>query len=270
MKQTLKEHYEKVNKMEMIYDKFHEEYQDIDWLINHQIYLNSNTDNFAVYKIFPMIGYSSDTVVICYIKPQLTEINYNEILLQSLFDTYLVQNVKEKMNDSISENYCRFSDKKVVTVVLAPNLNKPYYFKWGDLTTKYMDEIKLVIRDFLKEHYKCGNKMLYQFYLYWKKNKKMKSKEFIKFLVNKYYNSKYDAELTKIFFPNYITEFMTKLKFEIEQSSKGERKNKLNQYCQEEVFMNNINIILEESIGSFLGIEEDSESDSDESTTEEE
>ncbi len=63
---------------------------------------------------------------------------------------------------------------------------------------------------------------------------------------------------------------MTKLKFQIELYGKKERKNKLNQYCQEEVFMNNINITLEESIDSFLGIKGDNESDSDESTTEEE
>ena len=96
--------------MEMIYDKFHEEYKDINWLINHQIYLNSNTNNFAVYKKFSMIGYSRDTVVICYIKPQFNTLNCDKTQLQSIFDTFIIKNVESKDRKDKEKNFL-FSSK---------------------------------------------------------------------------------------------------------------------------------------------------------------
>ena len=63
-------------------------------------------------KKLNLIGYDENIVIISYIKPQFNSLNYNEILVNSIFDTYLINNVKKNDKEgNISENYKRFYGK---------------------------------------------------------------------------------------------------------------------------------------------------------------
>jgi hypothetical protein len=93
-KDYLFNHYEKLEHVHSILDKFDSEHSHINWLYKHQIMLEGTTE-FKVYKFIDMIGYDDTSVYIMYIKPQFNELNMNDFLIDSLITTYLLQNSKK-------------------------------------------------------------------------------------------------------------------------------------------------------------------------------
>jgi len=94
MKKYLLNHYENINGIGKVYNKFLLEYPSINWQIEHIIpYNNSESPDFILYKKFSLIGYTKNNAFIFYIKPQFNNLNYNNILLESIFDTFLIKSI---------------------------------------------------------------------------------------------------------------------------------------------------------------------------------
>jgi hypothetical protein len=110
VKLYLYKHFEKMNDIKITMNSFHTKYPKINWLYDQHILYEGN-DNFYTHKNFVLIGYDEDNVIIAYIKPQFNSLNYNEILVNSIFHTHLVTNVKKMKEDRISENYNKFYGK---------------------------------------------------------------------------------------------------------------------------------------------------------------
>lgn len=168
IKLYLLKHFEKINDIKNIMSIFHEKYPQINWLMNHTVHYEGN-NNFIMGGKFNIIGYDENIVIISYIKPQFNSLNYNEILVNSIFDTYLINNVKKyKKENEINENYKRFYGKKVITCIFTLDRNEPYYIDWFDAIKNNNEIIKDRIYCNIIEKYKLETSNLFYFYNYWR------------------------------------------------------------------------------------------------------
>jgi competence CoiA-like predicted nuclease len=263
----LLKHFEKINDIKNIMSLFHETYPQINWLMNQKIYYEGN-DNFIMGKKFNLIGYDENIVIIAYIKPQFNSLNYNEILVNSIFDTYLINNVKKYNKEGkISENYNRFNGKKVITCVLTLDRNTPYYIDWQDSIKNNFEIIKNRILFNIIEKYKLETGDLYYFYNYWRmfcpENEK-KPSDFIRFLKEKLEKNKKQI-LSDLTIPKYVDEFISQIEFEIEfTKGKTNKELILKNYDDNNYFSEKLEKKLEINVKRYLAIKIDDDSDDDE------
>ena len=230
--------------------------------MNQSIYLEGN-DSFKISKKFGLIGYDDENVVIGYIKPQFNSLNYNEILMFSIFDTYLTQNVKKlDKKGNISENYKRFYGKKVISCVFTLDKNEPYYIDWGNLIGENIHIIKNTIYSNIFEKYKLENNMVYYFYRYWRlycPEDDRKPSKFIQFLEEKLNDHEEKLILHK--FPTYLKEFLYYIQFELDNCKKAQKEEILKKYENSEFFLEKLETKLEVSLRRYLTIYESYDTD---------
>ena len=257
MKDYLKNHFDKVKDIKNTLKIFHEKYPKISWLINQPVSYNGHNDNYKLWKEkFQLIGYDDENVIIGYVKPQFNQLNYNEVLMSSIFDTYLVSNSKKDQ-----ENYKRFNGKKIKTVVFSLDHKEPYYIDWENNIDNEL--LKNTIYEYLKEDYITENNSIYYFYKYWRQNCPESEKspsDFVNFLINAFEKNKneYPGQ-----FPGYINKFFERINLKIESAKKKERNVILSDYEDKDVFFNDLNDKLCSSLKRYLGIKkEDSDEES--------
>ena len=259
MKLYLINHFEKIQDVKNVITLFHNKFPKMNWLMNQSIYLEGN-DSFIISKNFRLIGYDEENVVIGYIKPQFNSLNYNEILMTSIFDTYLIQNVKKIGKEgNISDNYKKFYGKKVISCVFTLDKNEPYYIDWGNLIGENIHIIKNTIYLNVMEKYKLENNMVYYFYNYWRSycpEDDKKPSNFIKFLEEKL--NEHEKILYK--FPSYLKEFLYYIQFELDNCKKTQRECLLKKYENSIYFLEKIETKLEVSLRRYLAIYESDES----------
>uniref|UniRef100_A0A6C0AT44 Competence protein CoiA nuclease-like domain-containing protein n=1 Tax=viral metagenome TaxID=1070528 RepID=A0A6C0AT44_9ZZZZ len=262
MKLYLIKHFEKTQDVKNVMTLFHNKFPKINWLMNQTIYLEGN-DSFKISKKFGLIGYDDENVVIGYIKPQFNSLNYNEILMSSIFDTYLIQNVKKIGNqDTISENYKRFYGKKVISCIFTLDKNEPYYIDWGNLIGENIHIIKNTIYLNVMEKYKLENNMVYYFYSYWRlycPEDDKKPSKFIKFLEEKL--NDHEKKIIACKFPTYLKEFLYYIQFELDNCKKAEKECLLKKYENSDFFLEKLETKLEVSLRRYLAIYESDETD---------
>ena len=250
----LQNHYENINNIVKIYNNFLHIYPDVNWLINHIISYNGQNEDFTVFKKFNFIGYDKDNVFIVYIKPQFNELNYNDILINSIYDTFLIKYIKhssqcedkEKYNKDL-EDYNKFANRKIITVVFSLD-NKDYKtYQWcgknKDLIYKNNELIKTQIRNRIINLYINQSQYVFFYYMYYRKlYSDMLPKKFMKKFINKYKN---DNDLAYI--PEFVLRFFQSIQDNI---------NSLELYDDKENFENKFQSLIELSVDEYLDFEE--------------
>ena len=250
-------HYEHINNINVLFDNFMIKHPNINWLLNHKInYIGSNLIDYNIYKIFDIIGYDDNNVYIIYLKPQFSEFNFKETLINSITDTHIINTInnykdnednddskdndddeEDKKYDKISNDYKKFSNKNIITVVFGLNLIDYIKFDWKDkdtqenLINKYNSEIKIIIADNIIESY--NNDSCYYYYKYSKNNKKD-----IKDIINKLKENKEVKQM-----PKFIMDFF-----------KDMRKNKNTNYDDINIFNEKLKEIIKDDIYDFIDI----------------
>jgi hypothetical protein len=279
MQLYLFKHFEKMSMIKNIIDMIYIKMPKINWLVNNISFYEGN-DTFKIYNKYDFIGYNDTSVLICYIKPQFNGLNYNDVLLDSIYDTYFLYNIKQ-YNEEGNEinNYKRFNGKKIITCIFSLDLNEPYYIDWvnnlGQNVIKENEEILLIILyEGIMEKYKSEHGSVFNFYSYWREfcpEKERKPSNFIQFLKGKISGCKT---------LRYINEFLTKIEFKIEMTSGNnskERKNSKEQvlvyYDNKDNFLFDLEKQLENSVKNYLNIifnDDDEDEDEDEEEDEDE
>jgi hypothetical protein len=252
-------HYNKLSIINNIFSIFHNEYSHLKYLVGHVVKLEGNSNLFKIYSDFEFIAYNKDMVIIIYLKPQFSALNYNETLIRSMYETYIIKNVKKLDDeDKISENYKRFNNKKIITCVLTfDNNKKPYYIKWNDknnncLIEKNNIQLTECLKKRIFEHYQSFHMNIYLFCKYYhKQTTQLETIDIIGDILDNYIsnNKKHGTS-----HPNYICEFLHEIQYEIKQATRKKKNSKdiLNGYMKEKTFIENLNINLEESIDRYL------------------
>lgn len=258
MKLYLGKHFEKIKDVKNIMSLFYKQYPTINWLMNYPVTYEGN-NSFSISRRFPLIGYDKSNVIICYIKPQFNSLNYNEIIMDSIFDTHLVKNVKKyKEENVLSENYNKLYGKKVITCIFTLDRNEPYYIDWSNYIEDNKEIINTMICSYMIEKYNSETTSIFYFYSYWRKycpDNKQKPADFIRYLKEKIT----DLEI------EYLDEFFSYIEFEIENcKGKSKKEQILKNYDDKEYFYTKLEHKLINSIKQYLRIPiEDDDDDED-------
>ncbi len=217
---------------------------------------------FKITKKIKLIGYDAENIIIAYIKPQFNSLNYNEILMDSIFDNYLINNVKKYKKDEISENYTRFNGKKIITCIFTLDRHEPYYIDWSDTIKNNKDIITDAIYTSIKKKYTLESNSIFYFYIYWRKfcpEIEKKPLNFINFL-----KEKLSDKLKLPNLPKYVYDFVSYIGFEIEQTTGKINKEKILQnYDNKEYFFKKLEEKLDVSIKRYLGLKLDDDDEDD-------
>jgi hypothetical protein len=269
MNKYLLNHYEQIYNMGKIYDKFLNNYPKVNWLIEHQIILNGNNKDFKIDRKFHLIGYDNENVFIVYIKPQINNLNYNHILIDSIFDTFLINNIKkpnekeENYNKSLND-YKKFSNKNIKTILFTLDKNDFTTIEWKhdneDLILKNRDFIIEKIKNKIIKKYFIDSKYIYYFYKYFKDKllqQKMTPDKIIKNIINEF---KKNIDSNKI--PDFVFRFLYKIENKLDDCrDKKEKQKIIDNFDDKDYFIEKLNEKMVESIEYFLGIEDNEQID---------
>jgi len=243
-------HYNDLEFVNCLYNKINNKYNNLKWLYNHTVIYNGNTEHYKISNKFNYIAYNNDILIIFYIKPQFSSLNYNETILENIFDIHLIQNIKKE-----TKNYKRFLNKKIISYVLTFDDNEPYLIDWNISTNKNLIfENDKIIKDILKENiyneYKKYNDNIYLFFKYY--FNKFKNKEPIKIIKNieNEYSKVKDNYIGK--YVEYIDELFKNIKFLIKNKSEEDKLEIINRYINKDYFIEEINSLIKETIKDFL------------------
>ena len=232
----INEHHKKIKLSGKICNSMIIKYPNMKYLLNHKISYNGENSHYNIFKHFNIIAYDTTNVLIINIKPQFTSINYNDVILESVFNTFIVTNVKIKNQEgNISEDYSRFNDKKIISCVLTFDNNyDPYYINWENCIIDSNKIIINMIKQNMITYFKQEHNKIYKYIMYCKQEKLT-----IKQISNEY--SKLDKYCYK-----YVDNIFNEIK-------KNEKKNKnIDKYFNKEYFIEQLNDELEESIEDYL------------------
>jgi hypothetical protein len=234
----IKEHHKKLKLSKKICDNMVLQYPNMKYLLNHKVTYNGENSYFSIFKQFTIIAYNDTNINIINIKPQFTSINYNEILLESLFNTFIIDNVKKINNESdITEDYKRFNNKIIKTCVLTFDNNcNPYYIDW-DVEINKKKIILDIIKQNMMSHYKMEHKKIYNYVMYYIHDEKLNIKQI---------NNEYSKLATYCY--KYVEDVFNDIK------KYYKKNNNIDIYLDKSYFINKLEIYLEEQIEDYLNV----------------
>ena len=204
-------------------------------------------------------------------KPQITKLNYNQILIDSIFDTFLINKIKKprersetKQNKTIYNkslnDYIKFSNKQIKTFLFALDKTDFIILDWyqnnENLIIKHQDIIVEKIKDRIIKKYVIENKYIYYFYKH-SKNKLIEQnltpEKIIKHIINDFKYNDYKDIYDDGKIPDFIFRFLYKIENRIEDCIKGKEKQiMLDKYDDEKHFLEQLNNRMIQSIEDFL------------------
>lgn len=245
-KAFLKSHYLKMEKIKNIYEKIDKKYPKMKWLWSKYAEFKGKTSSVKIHTSYQFIAYNDKDVVICRICPQFNDLNYNQIIFDSIFDIFFLKNSNDE------KGY--FSEKKIVMCIVTLDKSEPYYIDFNDLIDTNHKHILCIVKNNLISSYVIKNKGLYLLYKFHRNEcDELSPYETISKIVD---------EVKKIDdvkpLPDYALEFFDEIKFNIKRKNGKYDKQKqiLEEYDDQEYFMSEIDFSMNESLNRFLGITE--------------
>lgn len=119
------EHYEKISILNVEYDKFLESNHNINVLLSHSFEYKGTNNDYKIKKSL-FIGYNDDVVYNIYIRPSFNKLNNNKSLIESMYDTYFIQNRKSPKDNE------KINGKKIRTILFSCDMDKHYIFDWSN------------------------------------------------------------------------------------------------------------------------------------------
>lgn len=152
-------HYEQLNLINKLYKKYRLALSEIDnsefkYNINHVVKYDGKNSDYKVWNKIPLIAYSNNYVVCFTLKPQLTKLNFNQVLFETIINNFLILN-------SMDKDYERYHNKKIITCILTLDSEEPVFFDYN--IDKYQEEIKKIIYEYLLYEYENHHNTIFDF-----------------------------------------------------------------------------------------------------------
>ena len=243
-KEYLCNHFDRLAHVNHLLDDFDIKYNNINWLYSHLIGINTNEFFFLKNEV-RMIGYNEKSIFNMYIKPQFNDLNFNEFLVTSLLDTYLLCNL-----DSKSDNFKKFGNKPVASYVLSLNKDIIYEINWTDVVRENRTSIQKLLYDKLYEIFSSKHTQFYETLLGIIDSKKFKTHiSLLEHCENKFNDKAY---------PPYLTKAWHDISNKLEDCDiKEERDDVFKKYTNKEVFIRLFDSKLKRSLENFLNMNDD-------------
>jgi hypothetical protein len=242
-KEYLCNHFDRLSHVNRLLDDFDMRHTNINWLYTHLIGIDKK-DQFFINSEMKMIGYDGKSIFNIYIKPQFNDLNFNEFLVSSLLDTYLLCNLDNE------DNFKRFGNKPVVSYVLSLNKDSIYEINWTDVVRENRTFIQKILYDKLYEMFSSKHPEFYETFLSIINSNKFKDPT----SMLQQCQTNFDDKA----YPPYLTKAWDDIFNRLEDcDEKEERDDVLRKYTNKDVFIRLFDSKLKRSLKTFLDIEED-------------
>jgi hypothetical protein len=152
-------------------EEIQKEYVGIQWNINHTVMMSCGNDIKLSTKC-SLIGYTENTVVICYVKPWFNDL---DMKIRSLLDSFIVFNVSNENE----KNKLKYFGKSIVCKFIS--LSGVVTIKWNNIGEVLGEMVGQLLRESLVNYYMFQSKCIYPFYKYCVDNEKNILAEYRKF-----------------------------------------------------------------------------------------
>lgn len=152
----IKRHYTEIQKIKTQYDTFLNSVPRLNWLSSYPMKFQCQNDDYKLYQQYNFIGYDDNTVYIVYIKPDVNNLNYNEIILNSLFDSFAFDNFVWRDDDDNNDKNTRmqkFKEKTQKVVILSAN-HDYIIIDWKKQLKQYNNVMKQIFVNEIISYYK--------------------------------------------------------------------------------------------------------------------
>ena len=211
---------------------------NIKYLCNQAVYLDSSFCNDLQFgQGIKFVGYDNDEVYIFVLSPYVNSINNNKILVDNIYETFAIKNVKKYCDSTkklLTTSYEHFNNKPVVSYLITLDSKKPYKFSWTDgkkvdfIEFEKQNIIKIICED-AKNHYHGFISLIWTFYSF---HKNAKSIDQIISLYNE------EKKIRKNL-PNFIIELFYEIKY-------------TKKYTQEKAFKSRLIEIMDKTVETFF------------------
>ena len=234
-------HYERLNHITTLLDRFNTTYKGINWLYSYPVNIGE-TNDFKVGGRYTMLGYNDKNVYVITIKPQLNDLNYNEFIIDSIVDTYLIMNI-----DKESESYKKLHNKQILSCVLTMNKDDIFIVDWTAAIKENNIYMRGLLFDMMNTRFGNMHLQYYNTFINIIGLNNNSSLSIIETCINKL--------RTSINPPEYLEKVFGKIYSDIEECDTIEEKREIiDKYSKKEKFMNLMDKMLNRSIKNFLGI----------------
>ena len=242
-KEYLFNHFDRVEHINKLLDKLDNNHTNINWLYSYPIAIEDNKSNFNIYKGKEIIGYNDTTVFNIYIKPQFNDLNFNEFLVNSILDTYMLYN-----SDKESEQYKKFFNKQIISYVISLNKDEIYEVNWSNLVNEKREYMQNILYDKIYEIFNSKHEQYYNVFMNLINNiGEQNPQKFIEMCEKKFKDS-YKC-------PNYLEKTWRYISDKLEDcETKTEKQEILNKYMDKNIFIKLFDSKLKISLKSFLNI----------------
>jgi len=237
----IRNHYDQMSQIWATLDIFMAEHPKVNWLYQLGVKFSGGLENdnkdFSIHTGYPLLCYDDANVYVFTLKPQFNDLNFNEVMVKSICDTWMCMNV----------NNIKFIDKSIVSCVLSLNKEELYIVDWTHIVYENIDSLTNGIYDMLYKRFSIKHEQYYKtFVCILAKNPVGSIDECMK-------------QVKKKGAP-YIVNFWKYIEGQIlESSGKKEKQEILTKYSNKETFVNTLDRYLRRSLFGYLGMIEEEE-----------
>lgn len=248
-KQTeyLRNHYDRVEHVSAILDRFVTDHPKVNWLYQHGVQYegHEHLGEFTITMGFPLLGYDDERTYAFTIKPQFNELNFNEVMVDTLYNTWILGNTSPHTN-----NYKKFQDKPVLSCIISLNRTELYTVDWTKAVTDHNDVLVNILYDTLSNKFSTKHEQYYNTFICILDRIKGSQKilDACKEALNKCNPAKYISEIWDFIEVQHD-----------EASGKQGKKEIIEKYAQKEAFIGIFGRRLDKSLMKFLNMKEEEE-----------
>jgi hypothetical protein len=127
-------------------DKMCEHLLDLKMSWNPHVSINYGDDIILKTQI-DLIGYNKDNVLLTYLKPEINRMNYTELKIKALVDSYIISKCSN----------VKYFGKKIKICILAINA-EPYFMEYNDF-----ESLRSILKETLFDYFSIKNKEVVQY-----------------------------------------------------------------------------------------------------------
>ena len=261
IKECLVSHYDKIGQIKDIYKNYKQhitenlQISQIKYNIFHSVWFGEKNDNFSLVSQYPIIGYSDESVILFIIKPQFNLLNFNNIMIDLIFDVFTILNVTQnnKKKGNYVDNFDRYHGKTIQVCIITLDTDTPIFYSIN--IDKNNIQMKDIISRYLYNKYSTHHELIYNFYKYHKNNKTDKKQNVFHYIYD--YFEKHKVYYVNL--PKYIKDFFNFIKMKIDDCGKNKiaKGEILTHMDNKDIFTTKIDEKLKLEIETFLNIETD-------------
>lgn len=244
----LRNHYDRVQHVSAMLDIFVANHPKVNWLYQHPVQYEGYEygNEFTISTGIPLLGYDDTQVYAFTIKPQFNELNFNEIMVETFCNTWILSNTAPTSN-----NYNKFQNKPVISCIISLNRTELYTVEWTKTIVENRDFFINMLYQILSKEFSIKHEQYYNTFFYI-----VKEYQDIPFILDKLKMYNNDNHIA-----SYILRGLTYIEGQIvDADGKRAKREILEKYLDKDIFVGLFNRFLNRDLMAFLGmIEEDEE-----------